>query len=156
MCAQLLSHVLLFSTPWTIAHQAPLSMGFSRQEYWSGVVISSSRESYQLRDWIQVSCISWICRWILYHHTTEEVLYTAMSVRVQISLRYLFFTSFRYIPRSEIAGPYGSSTCHMVVTKCGPMEKGMANHFSILALRTPWTVWKGKNIGHWKMKSSGQ
>ena len=30
------SHVQLFVTPWTIAHQAPLSMGFSRQEYWSG------------------------------------------------------------------------------------------------------------------------
>ena len=26
-----------FATPWTIAHQAPLSMGFSRQEYWSGL-----------------------------------------------------------------------------------------------------------------------
>ena len=32
-----LSHVQLFTTPWTAAHQAPLSMGFSRQEYWSGV-----------------------------------------------------------------------------------------------------------------------
>ena len=30
------SHVRLFTTPWTIDHQAPLSMGFSRQEYWSG------------------------------------------------------------------------------------------------------------------------
>ena len=30
------------------------------------------------------------------------------------------------------------------LTECGPQEKGMANHFSILALRTPWTVWKGK------------
>ena len=29
--------------------------------------------------------------------------------------------------------------------KCGPLEKRMANHFSILALRTPWTVWKGKD-----------
>ena len=28
--------------------------------------------------------------------------------------------------------------------KWGPPEKGMANHFSVLALRTPWTVWKGK------------
>ena len=28
------------------------------------------------------------------------------------------------------------------LTECGPLEKGMANHFSILALRTPWTVWK--------------
>ena len=31
------SHVQLFATPWTIAHQAPLSMGFSRQEYCSGL-----------------------------------------------------------------------------------------------------------------------
>ena len=31
-----------------------------------------------------------------------------------------------------------------VLTKHGPLEKGMANHFNILALRTPWTVWKTK------------
>ena len=29
--------VRLFATPWTVAHQAPLSMGFSRREYWSGL-----------------------------------------------------------------------------------------------------------------------
>ena len=34
---QLLSHVRLFVTPWTVARQAPLSMGFLRQEYWSGL-----------------------------------------------------------------------------------------------------------------------
>ena len=34
---KLLSRVRLFATPWTAAYQAPLSMGFSRQEYWSGV-----------------------------------------------------------------------------------------------------------------------
>ena len=31
------SRVQLFATPWPVAHQAPLSMGFSRQEYWSGL-----------------------------------------------------------------------------------------------------------------------
>ena len=31
------SHVQFFATLWTVAHQAPLSMGFSRQEYWSGL-----------------------------------------------------------------------------------------------------------------------
>ena len=31
------SHVQPFATPWTVAHQAPLSMGLSRQEYWSGL-----------------------------------------------------------------------------------------------------------------------
>ena len=35
------SHVWLFATPWTIDHQAPLFMGFSRQEYWSGLPCSS-------------------------------------------------------------------------------------------------------------------
>ena len=34
---KLLSRVRLFVTPWTVAYEAPLSMGFSRQEYWSGV-----------------------------------------------------------------------------------------------------------------------
>ena len=36
-----LSHVRLLATPWTAAHQAPPSMGFSRQEHWSGVPLSS-------------------------------------------------------------------------------------------------------------------
>ena len=36
-----LSPVRLFATPWTAAYQAPLSMGFSRQEYWSGVPLPS-------------------------------------------------------------------------------------------------------------------
>ena len=39
-----LSHVWLFATPWTAAHQAPPSMGFSRQEYWSGVPLPSPIE----------------------------------------------------------------------------------------------------------------
>ena len=37
MRAQLLSYVGLFGTPWTLAHQALLSMAFPRQEYWSGL-----------------------------------------------------------------------------------------------------------------------
>ena len=36
-----LSRVPLFATPWTAAHQAPPSMGFSRQEYWSGLPLPS-------------------------------------------------------------------------------------------------------------------
>ena len=38
---KLLSRVQLFATPWTVAHQAPLSMGFSRQEYRSGLLFLS-------------------------------------------------------------------------------------------------------------------
>ena len=39
--AKSLSRVRLLATPWTAAYQAPLSMGFSRQEYWSGVPLPS-------------------------------------------------------------------------------------------------------------------
>ena len=40
-CACVLSHVRLFATPWTTAQQAPLSIGFPRQEYWSGLPFST-------------------------------------------------------------------------------------------------------------------
>ena len=43
VCVCVLSHfscVRLFATLWTVAHQAPLSIGFSRQEYWSGLPCS--------------------------------------------------------------------------------------------------------------------
>ena len=38
---KLLSRVWLLAAPWTAAHQAPVSMGFSRQQYWSGVPLPS-------------------------------------------------------------------------------------------------------------------
>ena len=67
-----------FAISWTVAHQAPLSMGFPRQEYWSGkkkrilewVVICFSRGWSQLRDQTYISCIG---RWLLYHWATGEV-----------------------------------------------------------------------------------
>ena len=41
VCAQLLSCTVLSATPWTVAHQAPLAMGFSRQEYRGGLPFPS-------------------------------------------------------------------------------------------------------------------
>ena len=41
MHSQSLSHVQLYETPWTVAFQAPLSMGFPRQEYWRLLPFSS-------------------------------------------------------------------------------------------------------------------
>ena len=42
-CTHVISFVLFFQTPWTVVSQAPLSMGFSRQEYWSGLPFSLPR-----------------------------------------------------------------------------------------------------------------
>ena len=39
-----LSRVRLFATPWTVAYHAPLSMGFSGQEYWSGLPVPSPED----------------------------------------------------------------------------------------------------------------
>ena len=70
MCV--LSCVQLFVTPWIVACQAPLSMGFSRQRILEWVAISYSRGSSLSRDWNCVSCISCVSctgRQILYHCT---------------------------------------------------------------------------------------
>ena len=45
-----LSRVWLSVTPWTVAYQAPLSMGFSRQEYWNGLPFPSPRVSLVTTD----------------------------------------------------------------------------------------------------------
>ena len=42
VCVCVLNHVRLFATSWTVACQAPLSMGFSRQEYWNALPFPTS------------------------------------------------------------------------------------------------------------------
>ena len=53
-----LSHVQLSETLWTVAYQAPLSMGFSRQGYWSGLSFPSPGESSRPRDQTWISHIA--------------------------------------------------------------------------------------------------
>ena len=71
-----LSRVRLFATPWGVAHQVSPSMGFSRQEYWSGLPFPSPGESSQSRDQTRVSriagrcCAIWATREVL---TQREV-----------------------------------------------------------------------------------
>ena len=50
-----LSRVRIFATPWTAAYQAPLPMGFSRQEYWSGLPLPSPQRSL-------AGCNPWDCK----------------------------------------------------------------------------------------------
>ena len=52
-------------------------------------------------------------------------------------------TQWNYEP-CHVGSPKMDRSWWRVLTKCGPLEKGMTNHFCIFALRTPWTVWKGK------------
>ena len=56
-CAESLSRVQLFGTPWTVAHQAPLSMESLQARILEWAAMPSSRGSSQPRDWTQVSHI---------------------------------------------------------------------------------------------------
>ena len=60
MHAQLPSHVWLFVTPWTPAHQAPLPTGFPRHEHWSGFPFPPPGDLPQPGDWTRVSYVSCI------------------------------------------------------------------------------------------------
>ena len=61
------SCVKLFAT-WTVAHQAPLSMGFSRQEYRSGLPFPTPGDLPDLGIEPMSHCVSSIGRWVLYHY----------------------------------------------------------------------------------------
>ena len=70
VCACILScfsRVQLFETLWTVAHQVSLSLGFSRQEYWSGLPCPPPGDHSQPRDWTHISYGSCIGRRVLYH-----------------------------------------------------------------------------------------
>ena len=85
-CACTFGHIQLFATPWTVACQAPLSMGFSRQEYWSechfllqGIFLTQGLNScllhllhwrpilYQLSHWGSPCAM-----WRFYHFASSE------------------------------------------------------------------------------------
>ena len=81
MPAQSLSHIWLFVTPRTVAHQALLSIGFSKQENLEWLAVSCFRGSCWPMDQTQVSCISCIVRQILYHWATWEAQNTCLWVK---------------------------------------------------------------------------
>ena len=56
-------------TPWTVAHQAPLSMEFSRQEYWSGLTCPPPGDLPDpgIEPTLSLMSLALIGRWVLYH-----------------------------------------------------------------------------------------
>ena len=77
VCIVQLSPVQLFAASWTVTRQAPLSMGFSRQEHWSGLPCPPPGGSSRPRDQTCVSYVSYIGTWVLYTSVTWEVLIVA-------------------------------------------------------------------------------
>ena len=75
-----LSRVQLLATSWTAAYQAPLSMGFSRQEYWSRVPLPSPLQSIGSQrighDWSDLACPLWTWRiWVFMRNSSLVHIY---------------------------------------------------------------------------------
>ena len=80
LCACMLSRfgsVQFFATPWTVSHPAPLSMRFSRQEYWSGLSCPPPGDLPHPRMEPTFSHVYWIDKQIVYH--TWEAFHVALS-----------------------------------------------------------------------------
>ena len=80
-CAQLLSHLLLFATLWTVACQAPQSMGFCKQEYWRGLPCLPARDFLTQRSNLHLLHY----RQILYHQATREYIHFFFLAALDLS-----------------------------------------------------------------------
>ena len=113
----LLSHfsrVQLYATLWTVACQAPLCMGFSRQEYLSGLPCPSPRESSQPRM-------------------------EPMSLTTPV-LAGRFFSRASFVAQLVKNLPAVLETWVLSLGWEDPLEKGKVFHSSIMTWRIPWTV----------------
>ena len=108
-----LSRVRLVATPWTAAHQAPPSMGFSRQEYWSGVPLHLGGNKMLVRPWR-----FWYC-WEHKKVDTLSVFCTSRVCAQSLSCVQLFvapWTVAHQAPLSmEFSGKNTGMPCHFLL-----------------------------------------
>ena len=121
---KLLSHVRLLATPWTAAYQAPPSMGFSRQEYWSGVPLQVLIVYYSKKQRKRYSHILENA-----NRSTHKCMY-AQSCHCSFGLSFSFERCWTSFP-----------------------EKAMAPHSSTLAWKIPWMEEPGRlqSMGSWRV-----
>ena len=133
----LLSRVQLFATSYTVAHQAPLSLGFPKQEYWSGFPFFSPGDFSWPRGWTCVSCMAdrffttelpgksiafnsqviFHCMSTCIHSSVYDsyfcflaiMNFAAVNFHVHIFVWTCVFISLGYIHRSRITQSYGNS-----------------------------------------------
>ena len=149
-----LSHVRPFGTPWAIDCQAPPSVGFSRQEYWSGLPFPSPEDlpdpeikplppaltgGFFTTESPGKPCLCCLC--LTY--------YTPIKLAIFFSLGLRFNATSQKGQASLVAQKIKNlPTMRQIwVQSLGqkdPLEKGMAAHSNILAWRIPWTEEPGR------------
>ena len=113
-----LSHVWLLATPWTVVHQAPPSMGFSRQECWSGVhhllrshALIADKDT--LHTWWDLHCCSFfldhkVIHFILWCNMTEMASASTARHLFRACLLLVFSNSFQSVKlwrKTKLPGP---------------------------------------------------
>ena len=107
---------LTLATPWAVAFQARLSIGFSRQEYWTGLPFSSPGETSWSRDWICTCCIG---RRNLYHWTTWEALlclyfsYNQYKVFKPMSIIHIKIWTLPFVKLAFVTTPTSYRCCEI-------------------------------------------
>ena len=99
-CCLVAQSCLILRVLWIVVLQAPLSMGFPRQEYWSG--LPSPGESSHPRGWSCISFVSCISRWILYHWATWEVLLGLGKVLSWVTFEHALNYIWRFFSGSDL------------------------------------------------------
>ena len=105
-----LSHVRLLATPWSAAYQAPPSMGFSRQEYWSGYTLILCTTEKEKTDVKYNSKVLIACRAHLYFKMLK---YGKMGLFKL--MKYVRMLSIFEVPHSPPPPPCGSSFSHLLL-----------------------------------------
>ena len=101
--------VQLSATPWTVARQATLSMGILQARTLEWIAILSSRGSFQLRDWTQVSCIA--SRFFTIWATREVIL--------QVSWEVLVERGWAFHQKTWVDSQPSKHTCWMILSRAG-------------------------------------
>ena len=143
-----LSSVQPSATPWTAAHQAPPSMRFSRQEYWSGLPFPSPKKDPRTPLLLEER--------LQYRPNTTAI--SLPAPRQGGGGEFLELTSLcepNLVAQKAKSLPAMRETWVQSLAWEDPLEKEMATHSSILAWRIPWTEEPGglpsmssQRVGH--------
>ena len=136
MCVQLLSHVWLFATPWTVASQTSLSLGFSRQEYWIGFPFPSPGDLPDPGIELTSPATSWatVGQIPIADRTNLEVL---INFTFNKCLQPTYGLDNKNLPAMQ-------ETRVWSLVWEDPLEKEMVTHSSVLAWRIQWTEEPGR------------
>ena len=139
-----LSCVQLYATPWTAAYQAPLSMGVSRQEYWSGLPLPSPIRlpTSHICWWIEFTCTELLWKHPAHRKHCLNVCHYYYKHLIQVTI-ILGFPVAEWVSNPLATEEIQEMWVWSLVQK-DPLKEKMATHSFILAWKIPWTEEPGR------------